>query len=251
MKKVNPFLSRRNLLKLGAALAISPAAQAFTSIRASRMGKRRLTTFTYVDVTIGLSANGDPATMLVPATAQKDDLCIVFNAVGSTISMPTTVVPSGFTSLVNSTVSPGYDYRSILSVKKLDGSERGTSLVGMDSGGGTSDWRYTVLILRPNGYYSTIIPSTFNGQGTAGDPAAQTITSASSPSSPVVAIAHYYKTSGTITTDTQSPAMTETGSPRALAFYKIYSLGDTLSNHTIDMNDESHQIMQSGYLRFG
>jgi hypothetical protein len=130
----------------------------------------------------------------VPAFARVDDYAILFDSSTNT----TSVVPSGWTQIVNTTTS---GIRSVISYKKLVSSDvlaGGATVSGLN--GSSSIARKTLVIVRPNAPVSSVSLSTPAAQATTATPTNQTI-SMSGQTMPIMGFAHYAAT-GAIATRT-------------------------------------------------
>lgn len=192
------------------------------------------------------SASGSSVTL--PAGIAAGDLIVVFNkAVAGFGGVPSTVVPTGFTSIINTSASgspAGNDARCIASYKLANGSEGGSSVAGMSGS-------FIALIFRPNFTASAITPKSTAGEITSGNPALQTVTSGTG-TVPLIVFGFYGQSINSITTRTFSPAAdaeVAAGSNLTFAKYKIYNAGASSSNHSVDMNDDGDfNMLQSFYL---
>lgn len=200
-----------------------------------------LENFTFV-----ASGKGNSQTITIPGPVTAGDLCIIWNQ-GYNGGTPADVTPSGFTKLMTATLLGS---RMSLFAKILTGSE--TTVTGLD-GDSSVDRHWAVATFHPDfpisGFSNGMTP---NSEITNGNPAAQTITAASSPSKPII-VWGQMNTSGSVNPRTTSPVMNEltTMDAQHYAHYKIYSSSDTLVNHTYDMDDEGNaNMLQSGYLVF-
>lgn len=182
------------------------------------------------------SAIANAATITWPASVAAGDVAVLFDVAGST--GPAAVTPSGFTNHVN--VTDGF-VRNMISSKVCTGSESG-SLTGMSS----TTMNKVLLVFR--GGATTITPSTFNSQQTAGDPTLQTV-AASGGVAPLVVLGMAYGSAGSAAFSTASPAFdgtVTTATALLITGYKIYNSAP--ANHSIDMNDLGSNFLASGYL---
>ncbi|OGC85039.1 hypothetical protein A3F55_02115 [Candidatus Adlerbacteria bacterium RIFCSPHIGHO2_12_FULL_53_18] len=187
------------------------------------------------------SWNGASSTITIPSEKWAGDLCIIFNyAQGGT---PATVVPSGFTSLANTS---GSNIKIIASGKVLSGSE--TTVTGMT---GDNDQGWACQLFRPTGFaFSTFPVNSLVSSSTSGDPPALTV-SASGAAVPIIVLAQARSNTGGYTI-VDSPVMTQIGGDTApQAFYTIYDSGDTPQDHSLDMPDAgNHNLIHAFYLTF-
>lgn len=117
--------------------------------------------FTFV---ASASTNIGASTITIPATAQAGDLCVLLDStVNTTATLPTNVVPSGFTQIMtaafvraNGTTSA----RMTCSYKVLVSGDAGSSITGL----GNTNPRKIVLVFRPDSSITTVSYSTDNTQ---------------------------------------------------------------------------------------
>ncbi len=194
-------------------------------------GAAALTSLSFLD-----SATSTGASVTGPAGILTGDLLVLFDraiAAGSA-TPPTTVLPSGFTSISN---SPGSNaspnaVRSIVSYKIADGSEASASLTGMN---GSTNGKM-LAVFRGDVHVSAVLPSTPNAETTDGNPASQNV-AASGGATPLIVVAGYGSGSA-IDPRTFSPAKDaeiNSATTRYLA-YKIYN--SSPADVTVDMDDE-------------
>jgi len=117
--------------------------------------------FTFV---ASASTNIGASTITIPATAQAGDLCVLLDStVNTTATLPTNVVPSGFTQIMtaafvraNGTTSA----RMTCSYKVLVSGDAGSSITGL----GNTNPRKIALVFRPDSSITTVSYSTANTQ---------------------------------------------------------------------------------------
>jgi hypothetical protein len=193
-----------------------------------------LSSLSFVD-----SATSTGASVTGPAGILPGDLLVLFDravAAGSG-TPPTTVLPSGFTSISN---SPGSNaapnsVRSILSYKIADGSEASASLTGMN---GSSNGKM-LAVFRGDAPVSSVSPSTPNAETTDGNPASQNV-AASGGVAPLIVVGAYGCGTAAVDPRTFSPAkdaeITSSGTGTRYLAYKIYN--SSPADVTVDMDDE-------------
>jgi hypothetical protein len=200
------------------------------------------------------SGKGDSSSKLIPATSVAGDLAVLLDtAVNNSTTTPTATVPTGFTSLVTSTgtLSANPIFRAVrctLSAKVLAGGEPGSAVSGL-SGSGSS--RYIILVFRSTSTISSFTANSTNGEVTGSDPTSQSVTSGSSAIRPTLVIAQWMNSDNDISPRLTTPSLggEVANGTGHYGQYKIYNTGDTLSNHTIGMDDESRlNGLQSLYL---
>lgn len=192
-------------------------------------------------ITFLASGTGTDSSIEIPGSIAAGDICLIFdNAVDA--STPTTVVPTDFTSLVNTF---GGVSRHITSAKILTGGE--TAVTGM-TGAGFKHW--VAAVFRPSVTYSSLTANSSNDELTNGNPTSQTITASGETNVPILLYGQMYSDIA-ISPRTTSPTMDEIAGAATVhyAHYKIYNSGPV--NHSYDMDDEGAlNVLQSGYLDF-
>lgn len=186
------------------------------------------------------AATSTTATINVPGAAAVGDLMVLSDhAVGNP---PDTVLASGFTSLFNDVQDTFF--RHIISAKIVTLSDLSTTLTGMD---GTSDGGTDNKILdvyRGNVPITAFNPYDFaQSYSSTGNPASQTIDGSIS-TVPAILLAFYFS-DGLISPRTFTAAKDgETDGSGDNGFWsawKIYNVGDTPADHTVDMDDEGNR----------
>ena len=208
-----------------------------------------VSTITFVN-----SATSDSGTIAIPSEAIQGDYAILFDgATSASLSAPSIVVPVGWTQLKTSagtSVNFGYGMRQTISHRILGPSPGGTLVTGMNDTGETK----ILLVFRTNSSIGTLVPSTFNGEMTEGNPSSQTVT-ASGVAPPLIVFA-----CGTTSVSTppafatETPAMTNVtksggGYISMRVGYTVYN--SSPANQSIDTGDNGQlNALQSGYVRF-
>lgn len=191
------------------------------------------------------------ATITAPVGIQAGDLIVMLDSPSALGIPPTAVVPTGFTSIVNTSATIGgtVGMRMICSYKIAVGTEGGTSITGMD--GSTADDK-VILVFRGNIPITTITPADTDGAMIGTDPVAQTVT-ASGGASPLIVFGAYSSTN-TIDprTFTVAGVAAKDGEVNSSNFnylaWKIYNSAP--ADVVIDMDDEGTAMgMQSFYLQ--
>lgn len=161
------------------------------------------------------SATSSAATITAPSDIVAGDLIVLYDRATNTSGVPTSVVPTGFTSILDQ--SHEGVRRTICSFKIANGSEASASITGMD--GNSADSK-VIAVFSTSGATSAIAyDAAF--ESTDGDPATQTI-NASSGSPPLVAIGFVRQV--TATGQSMSPTQDGTvGSGQNVGYYKIYN----------------------------
>ena len=127
-------------------------------------------------------SNSASSTITIPSEAQPGDLAILFD----TSTTTTSVVPSGWTSITNTTTT---GIRSTVSRRILTSGQPGSTVTGMS--GTTSK---ILVVFRPNAAITTVTASTPSAQATTAAPTTQSITIPSETSARLF-FAHYTSTS--------------------------------------------------------
>lgn len=189
------------------------------------------------------SATSTAATIAVPSSVMAGDLLVLMDRAENSLGggLPATVVPTGFTSAIN---TPQFDERQIISAKLADGSDAGSTLTGMD---GTSADAKLLLVFRRFPAATSISIQDPAGQATDGNPTAQTI-NASGGNAPLVALAGY-SSYGAVSPRTMTPAKQSeiSISTRYFLAWKIYD--SSPADVSADMDDEGlGNFLQSLYI---
>lgn len=180
-----------------------------------------------------------------PEGIQAGDIIVVFSKGSGTTS--TLSPPTGFTQISALGSSGGVNQAATSSYKIATGSESGAidNLYNQASGN-----IHGVVVFRGNTPITSISLQSVNSQGTSGNPTPQTVT-ASGGTPPLIVLGFYTASTADIDPRTFSPA--EDGellvSNRHSIKWKIYNVGNTPSNHSVDMDDEANQILASCYLQ--
>lgn len=198
------------------------------------------------DLAVADSATSTSHTITVPASVQAGDLLVLsdfaFNT--GTTSIPTNVVPSGFTQVQTASMASGNPdaFRLTVSYKIADGTEASTSITGMNSAFESK----RLYVFRASAAISAASVASVNSQATAGNPSPQPITS-SGGAVPLVVLAAY-AADGTVNPRTMTPAKDgELGSGQHWLAYKIYN--SSPADVSADMDDEGDaNILISCYI---
>lgn len=190
------------------------------------------------------SATSTATTITAPSGIQTNDFIILLDRATNLSSMPLTAVPSGFTSIVNTTNTT--TVRQLASYKLADGTEGGTSITGMSGDLGAVK---VMFVFRGNPAITSANISTPNAEGTDGNPAAQSVT-ASGATAPVIVFG-CYGSDAAIATRSFTPAKNdELSSTTAVAvLWLAFRIDNNLGQDTtIDMDDTGNaNILQSFY----
>lgn len=220
------------------------------------MPNNGITSISFVD-----SATEDSsASITAPADIDAGDLLVLLDSCFLQNATPDTVVPDGFTSIINTShsVSIGEGntlrIRQIASCKLAEGDEGSTSITGMDESlFGFQTQCKILLVFRPSRPATEITVADAEGNATSGNPASQTAT-ASGGTAPLIAFG-CYGAQASISPRTMSPAKDDeesvTGSPASQPnlwiAWKIFN--SSPEDVTVDMDDEGNlQCLQSFYI---
>jgi hypothetical protein len=184
----------------------------------------------------------------LPADIRQGDLIVLINH-SAAASTPVTVVPSGFTAILN--ISNAND-RTILSYKLAGGDEDSDVLSGM-----TGDGSGIVgFIFRGDVPITAVTVQDADSEDTTGDPTAQTVT-ASASTKPLVVFAGYV-TNGDVDPRSFSPAKDDeenvtnyiSGTYDLWLANKIYNTAP--ADVTVNMDDEGvRNMLLSCYIECG
>ncbi len=192
------------------------------------------------------SATSALETITVPAGVIAGDLLVLLDrAEDDATTVPTTVVPTGFTSIIN-TAHAQYT-RSIMSYKIAVGTEASSSITGMN---GTAYESKAMYVFRGNNPITSVTAASAAGQFTESNPTAQVVT-ASAGAVPLVVLAGYSVFAANAvdprTFSTTKDGEISNGTDLYLA-YKIYN--SSPADTTVDMDDEGFEnCLQSCYLQ--
>lgn len=203
----------------------------------------RLRTLSFVDSATVINS----ATITIPASAQAGDIAVLVDwAINASAPSPSSVVPTGWTSIVETN---GSFPRIISSAKVLASGEPGSAVTGMNGSLGEAK---TMLVFRGNRAIVAFTAYSTAGEITAGDPAAQVVTSSGGPT-PVLVIGSGTSTNPMTSQVSFSPSAdgivdnSSGGSRYQSTGYKIYTASP--ADVTVDMADYgSINGLQSFYL---
>lgn len=132
-----------------------------------------------VSLSYRTSATSTSSSITIPSGAEVGDIAVLFDFAGSSnTTIPTSVVPSGFTSASNKSSSTTAGTRAIVSYKKLVSGDPGASITGMN--GGLFNTK-RILIFSPSSPISTIMLGDVQETITDSAPAEQTVSSDDPP----------------------------------------------------------------------
>lgn len=189
------------------------------------------------------SATSTATTITAPSSIDSGDLLVLLDS-SVDFSTPSTVIPSGFTSIGNISSAQA---RQIASYKIADGSEDSASLTGMSTS--FAEVRKALYQFRGSSAIGSVTVASVNGQATDSNPTSQSVT-ASGGTPPLIVFGCYGDDgSGSIDPRTFSPAKDGEITPnnRLYLAYKIYN--SSPADVSVDMDDEGTQnLLQSFYI---
>lgn len=194
---------------------------------------------TFVD-----SAVSSGTTITVPALAAAGDFAYLVDAAEDVSGLPTTVVPGGWTNIVN---TPGANQiRVIHSRKVLAGGDLGAVVTGMN---GDSTDQKIMLVFRTVFTIGSVTASTYNQEATPNDPSQQTVTASGQTPPLIVFCSAATDGGGGPAFNVESPALqSKITQGKLLVGYTIYN--SSPANQSIDMADLGPEnTLQSGYVR--
>lgn len=186
------------------------------------------------------SASSSSSSITIPAGANVGDIAVLFDyAVAFTTTIPTTVVPSGWTSVSNLSAGWSTGTRSIVSYKKLLSGDPGSSITGMS---GTSSTNKQMIVLSPSSPITTVTVSGYDSE--IADVAPSGITIAEETPS--------YAVIGCAATRTYNPTWTSAwydatygGSTRTDLAYKIFNSDPASVTMDFTAGGYSHASIQA------
>lgn len=184
------------------------------------------------------NANANATTIKIPPAAAGDIAVLFDSANNASGTIPSLVVPSGWTQIRTDTVSSTSSGRCTLSYKVLTSGDLGATITGQTGSGGS---RKILGVFRPDVPLREVTISGDQGQGTSGDPTLQTITPGTSP---LILFGHA-RGSGTIAgTLTSSGSKLPGSSSDHYAYYNIQNT--TTASRTFDIGPSGPvNILQS------
>lgn len=177
------------------------------------------------------SSTSSASTITVPSDVVAGDLLVLYDTPVNLSGFPTSVVPTKFSTILNST--SGNARRTVCSYKIAEGTDAGTSITGMN---GTNANSKILLAFSTNGATAAAAYD-IAFQSTDGDPTAQVV-NASGQTTPLVVLAFMRQATAT----GQSFSPTEDGTVTDLTskgYYKIYN--SSPADVTVDCGDGGTQ----------
>lgn len=185
------------------------------------------------------SATSTANTITAPSDIIAGDLLVLYDRAVDTSGVPTSVVPSGFTSILDEAHEG--TRRTICSFKIANGTEASATITGMDA---ISVDIKTLIVFSTGGATSAIAYDSIF-QSTEADPTAQTI-NASSGTPPLVVIGFVRQISAT----GQSMSPTQDGTVangQNIGYYKMYN--SSPADVTFDCGDGgNNNVLMSFYI---
>ena len=155
------------------------------------------------------TATSTSGTITVPSSgAAAGDIAILCDSSrdsGSGSTIPTKVIPSGWTELTtgSGTANGGNGFRTTLSYKVLTGGDLGASITGQNSNVNSKQ----MLVLRTDAPVSGATAGTLNYQVTTGDPTLQTVTPPTTAYPVLVVGGFHVNAAGTFTVSPSGTAL--------------------------------------------
>lgn len=199
----------------------------------------------FVDSATG-SGNATSFSLTVPVTAQAGDLAI-YNLATDTTTAYTYPADWTFLQAAFNSNAKGATIAKILSASDVG------ATVTITGDGGSDPWAGIMLIFRGFQNFKFFTAKSLNIESTSGNPTAQTVTASDDNGKSVIVIgsASGRPTNQNASFTTQTPAFDAVIVSASLDVgYSIYNKGDTVVNHTVDMNDVGQNILQSFYMIF-
>lgn len=182
-------------------------------------------TLSFVD-----SATSTGETITIPAGAQEGDVAVLFDWSQQKFQAATELVPTGFISIDQDSVSSLFRGTSVVaSYRELGSGEGGSSVTGMNH----TNNRKVMLVFRPSAPISSITITGKTSELTNNDPAAQTSPAGSSPLVKVAVSASNNSASFT----TEIPTMNKVSVSSMVAGYLIYN--SSPQSQQVDRNDDA------------
>jgi len=211
-------------------------------------------------ITQALSATStNSATITAPSGILAGDLIVMLDLAAQNTT-PTSVVPSGFSSIAD--IFGTNIGRMVASYKRAVGTEGGTSITGMSTSGFYAMAK-AIYVFRGNVPANNVSLVDADGIWASGNPTAQTVTS-SGGTPPLVVLGFYgvatnggrvnprtFTVAGSAAKDGELNALhdnTFVDSDIYIA-YKIYNFGATPADCVIDMDDEGENALASCYIQ--
>ena len=189
------------------------------------------------------------STIVIPSATSAGDLIFLLQyASNSTFSVPSAVVPTGFTSIFNMTGGSTYTNRMTGTYKIAASGDGGKTITGMN--GDFNDKVIAVFRFGPTGI-QTVTVSTPSTEFSVVKPAAQTVT-VSGISVPLIVFGCYRQSTtqtGQTMSPTESGTISSTRSPPINIRYKLYGNGSVPANATIDEADGGTNFLASFYIK--
>jgi hypothetical protein len=200
---------------------------------------------TLAPVVAQASSTSAAQTITAPADIIAGDLLVILDRAENVSGTPTSVTPTGFTS-INALLDAGGFARQNLSYKIAVGTEGSSTITGMV---GTEYTEKAMYVFRGGIPITSVTVGSAAGQGVSTDPTAQVV--AASAGTPPLIVIGGYSVYGTGIVDPRTFSTTKNGEINpSTRFYLAYKVYDTSpADTTIDMDDEgAENMLQSCYL---
>lgn len=175
------------------------------------------------------SATSTTQTITAPSSVRNGDLLVLYDSAQNLLNttIPTSVTPTGFTSILDNTV--GTNRRIICSYKVATNSDASATITGMNGDNNNSK---ILLVFSTKGRASVSVFD-IGYEATNNDPIAQTITSGSGRA-PLVAICFIRNSDGNYSMTPTQDGVVTVGTAE-FGLYKIYN--STPADVTVDTTD--------------
>lgn len=186
------------------------------------------------------SASSTSSTITIPAGAEIGDIAVLFDYAGNSNSIiPSTVVPSGWTSVSNKSSDTTAGTRAIVSYKKLVSGDPGASITGMN---GVIFKAKQILVFSPSSGISTVTVAGL----------AETIADAAPAAQSVAAQTLNYVVIGCASNGAYNPTWTTTwydgtygGTTRVDLAYKLFNASPASVTMDFTAGDYEHACIQA------
>lgn len=192
------------------------------------------------------SATSGSSTITIPASAQVGDLAILcdFTISASSIGSAT---PSGWNVIIDDGgAASGWYTRAHMVYRIIQTGDPGSSVSGLSA---EYNEEKIMLVFRANSKINSVHFGSVNNERTGNNPSPQTVTT-TGVETPLVVLGFYgCGSSGSISPRTFTPAADGeiSSSGQGYVKYKIYN--SSPADHSVDMDDEGVQQMQSCFIR--
>jgi hypothetical protein len=205
---------------------------------------------------VGATYIAGTTTIDMPSGAQAGDIVFVIDRLTTGAGLtsfrtPLTSAGNSFTEHQTTSGGSGSTFLGIrISSRVLIAGELDTITNLINNTGATSH-RAMAVLFRPASAITSVTYTQTGGQYTTANPSVQTVTVSSEPAA-ALAMA-VYTAAAAVSPRTSSITMDElvdSGVTTFYAKYKLYGDGESRTNFTVDMDDESTNLLQSFYVKF-